>query len=67
MSGQDFPPFGGSDPLREMRERMNRDREAFFGDEIAGAPRRPVWPQDSPFFRVSPLKITCLSSHLDIS
>ena len=52
MSGDDFPSFGAStDPMREMRDRINRDREAFFGDEIGG-PRRPRWPQETPFFRV---------------
>lgn len=54
MSGEDFgSPFGGTDPMREMRERINRDREAFFGDDIGG-PRRMRWPQESPFFRVRP-------------
>jgi hypothetical protein len=43
------------DPIQEMRERMNRDREAFFGDDLGAAPRRTTaWPQDSPFFRVRP-------------
>ena len=52
MSGHDFPSFGGPDSLREMRERMNRDREAFFGDDLGGGPRRPVWHDGPGLFRV---------------
>jgi len=51
MSGEDFPPFSSVDPLREMRDRINRDRSTFFRDD-AGGPRRPMWPMDNPFTRV---------------
>ena len=38
-----------SDGFREMRERMNKEREAFFQD----SPTSSFFGRESPFFRVS--------------
>ena len=42
--------------FRDMRDRMNRDREAFFNDSAGGSSATPtssIFGRESPFFRVS--------------
>ena len=40
--------------FRDMREQMNRDREAFFNDGSGNSSGTPIFGRESPFFRVSP-------------
>ena len=44
-----FPPMDNR--FQDMRDKMNRDREAFFGTDSP----QPFFGRESPFFRVSTL------------
>ena len=53
-SGERFPDIDHG--FRDMRDRMNRDREAFFNDSAGGSSATPtssIFGRESPFFRVS--------------
>ena len=54
---QGFPNMDGR--FRDMRDKMNRDREAFFTADspFSSEPSQPFFGHESPFFRVRILKI----------
>ena len=56
-----FPPMDNR--FQDMRDKMNRDREAFFGTDSP----QPFFGRESPFFRVSTLFFFVKSQRFSIS